>query len=52
MIFDDAAMHDHHVRGTIDRPLLATDDADNEENTVRLGEQMIREVFRKWREKK
>lgn len=41
-----------HLRGTVERDMLATDDADNEENAVRMAEQFVREGFRRWREKK
>lgn len=39
------------VHGEVTRKLDATNLDDNEENAVRLGEQMIRTAFRKWRDK-
>jgi hypothetical protein len=39
------------VAGTQMLDLSATDDHDNEENAVRLAEQMVRELFRRHREK-
>lgn len=38
------------LRGSVARPLISSD-ADNEENAVRLAEQMVRDAFRRAREK-
>lgn len=40
---------DETTTGYIDKPLLAIESADNEENAVRLAEQMVREAFRRHR---
>ncbi len=39
------------IKGFIEVPMLATNDHDNEENAVRLSEQMVRDCFKRWREK-
>lgn len=40
-----------NLTGFVDKELLATDFSDNEENSVRLAEQMVRELFRKYKDK-
>lgn len=51
MGFMDDEGKEYILFGSIERKLLATDDVDNEENCVRLGEQLIREGFARLRAK-
>lgn len=40
------------VDGKIQKELLASEDVDNEENCVRLAEQLVREAFARYRSKR
>jgi predicted N-acetyltransferase YhbS len=40
----------NEIKGEVQRPMLAELSSDNEENAVRLAEQLVREAFRRLRE--
>lgn len=48
-LFLPAGVPDSFIRGSVTRRASATDPADQEENAVRLAEQMVREAFRRLR---
>jgi hypothetical protein len=50
-IFTVAGVPGPFIKGSVTRPASASDPADQEENAGRLAEQMVREAFRRLRER-